>query len=90
MVLDQPPIAAPDANRRPLDNPRVLILVALLLIAVLAGLFWLSNRTSEIPVLELSDVLTYALVGVDLALVVALFFFLGRTILKLWVEQRQA
>jgi two-component system nitrogen regulation sensor histidine kinase NtrY len=90
MVLDQPPVASPDASRRPLDNPRVLIVVALLLLAVLAGLFWLSNRTTEIPVLELSDVLTYALVGVDLALVVALFFFLGRTILKLWVEQRQA
>jgi two-component system, NtrC family, nitrogen regulation sensor histidine kinase NtrY len=90
MVLDQPPAAAPDARRRPLDNPRVLIVVALLLIAVLAGLFWLSNRTSEIPVLELSDVLTYALVAVDLALLVALFFVLARTIVKLWVEQRQA
>ncbi len=90
MVPDSPPAVAPDAPRRALDNPRVLIAIAVLLIAVLAGLFWLSNRTSEIPVLELSGVVTYALAALDLALLLALFFVLARNLVKLWVEQRQA
>ncbi len=56
MLFDPPPpVVAPDARRRPLDNPRVLIVIALLLIGLLVGLFWLSSRTSEIP-LQLSGV----------------------------------
>jgi two-component system nitrogen regulation sensor histidine kinase NtrY len=87
-----PPAAAPAAGtrRRALDNPRVLIVAALLLIAMLGGLFWLSERTTEIALPLLTDVILYALLAVDVALLVALFFVLARNLLKLWVEQRRA
>jgi two-component system nitrogen regulation sensor histidine kinase NtrY len=84
-----PPDTAP-ARRRALDNPRVLIAAALLLIAMLGGLFWLSERTTEIALPVLTDVILYALLAVDLALLVALFFVLARNLLKLWVEQRRS
>jgi two-component system nitrogen regulation sensor histidine kinase NtrY len=85
------PAAARSARRgRVLDSPRLLIVLAGLLIALLAGLFWLADRTSEIAPPLLTDVLLYALLAVDLALLVALFFVLVRNLLKLWVEQRQA
>ena len=42
-----PDATSPEPRRRPLDNPRVLTVAALLLIGVLAGLFWLAGRTTE-------------------------------------------
>jgi two-component system nitrogen regulation sensor histidine kinase NtrY len=83
-----PPASEP--RRRALDNPRVLIAAAVLLIALLAGLFWLSDKSSQLALPLLTDVLLYALLAVDLALLCALFFVLARNLLKLWVEQRQA
>jgi two-component system nitrogen regulation sensor histidine kinase NtrY len=80
----------PEPRRRPLDNPRVLIIAAVLLLSLLAGLFWLSARTSEIAAPLVTDVLLYVLVAVDLALLAALLFVLARNLLKLWVEQRRA
>ena len=47
-------------------------------------------RTSDIAAPLVSDVLLYALVGVNLALLAALVFVLARSLLKLWVEQRRA
>ena len=83
--------AAPTtARRRPLDSPRLLTVVGLLLVAILAGLFWLAGRTSDIAPPLLADVLLYFLVAVDLALLAALCFVLARSLLKLWVEQRHA
>jgi two-component system, NtrC family, nitrogen regulation sensor histidine kinase NtrY len=82
--------SAAEVRRRPLDNPRVLIAIGLLLVALLAGLFLLSDRTSEIPLPLLSDVLLYALLAVDLTLLAALVFVLARNLIKLWVEQRQS
>jgi two-component system nitrogen regulation sensor histidine kinase NtrY len=85
------PADAPAAvRRRPLDNPRVLAVLVLLLVGVLGGLYWLSTSTTEIALPLLTDVILYALLGVDLALLVALFFVLIRNLLKLWVEQRHA
>ena len=60
--------AAPRRAGGSLDNPRVLTVAALLLIAILAALFWLASRTSEIAPPLLTDVLLYALLAVDLAL----------------------
>jgi nitrogen fixation/metabolism regulation signal transduction histidine kinase len=77
-------------RRRPLDSPRLLLLVGLLLVGILAGLFWLAGRTSDIAPPLLADVLLYFLLAVDLALLAALCFVLARSLLKLWVEQRQA
>jgi two-component system, NtrC family, nitrogen regulation sensor histidine kinase NtrY len=78
------------ARRRPLDSPRLLTLVGLLLVAILAGLFWLAGRTSDIAPPLFADVLLYFLLAVDLALLAALCFVLARSLLKLWVEQRHA
>src|SRR5579871_3474349 len=77
-------------RRRPLDSPRVLVVVAVLLVAILAALFWLADQTSRIAPTLVADVLLYALFGVDLVLLVALVFVLARNLLKLWVEQRTA
>ena len=72
-----------DARPRWLDNPRVLIVAALLLIAGLAGLFWLSDRTEDIPLTVLTGVLLSALLAVDAALIAALLFVLARNLIKL-------
>ncbi len=80
----------PEGRRRLLDRPRVLAALAVLLIGILAGLFWFANRTTEIAPRLLADVLLYALLAVDLALLAALFFVLARNLLKLWVEHRHA
>ena len=79
-----------DSRKRLLDNPRVLVTAGLLLIGLLAALFWVAGRTNEIAPPLLADVLLYALLAVNLALLAALFFVLARNLLKLWVEQRQA
>src|SRR5262245_52295582 len=77
-------------RRRLLDNPRVLLVAGLFLIAILGGLFWLADRTSEIAPPVLTGALLYGLLAVDLVLLVALAFVLARNLLKLWVEQRRA
>ncbi len=82
--------ARPEARRRPLDNPRALIVAAVLLLGLLAGLIWLSDTTTEIALPVLAEGVFYAMIGVCLALLLALFFVLARNLLKLWVEQRQA
>jgi two-component system nitrogen regulation sensor histidine kinase NtrY len=82
-----PPVAA---RRRLLDSPRLLGAIAVLLVAILAALFWIANRSSDLPPALLTDVVLYALLAVDLALLVALSFVLVRNLLKLWVERRAA
>jgi two-component system, NtrC family, nitrogen regulation sensor histidine kinase NtrY len=82
--------ATTTGRRRLLDNPRVLGAIAVLLVGILVALFWVANRSNEIPLQLLTNVLLYALVAVDLALLVALSFVLVRNLLKLWVEQRAA
>ena len=77
-------------RRRFLDSPRVLGAIAILLVAILGGLFWIAKRSSQMPLPLLADVLLYTLLAVDLALLVALSFVLVRNLLKLWIEQRSA
>ena len=48
-----------------------------------------TNRTSDISPL-LSDVFTYTLFPVDLAILAVLCFVLARNLMKLWMDQRQA
>ena len=79
----------PEPRRRALDNPRVLIVAVLVLAGLGGGLVWLANRTTEATPL-LSDAVLYTLYGVDLAILAALFFVLGRNLVKLWVEQQGA
>jgi two-component system nitrogen regulation sensor histidine kinase NtrY len=81
---------APEARRRALDNPRILIVIVSVLLSVLVGLFWLPDRATEMYAPLISDVVTYSLWGVDLAILLALVFVLARNLFKLWVEQRRA
>jgi two-component system nitrogen regulation sensor histidine kinase NtrY len=67
-----------------------LTALALLLVGILAGLFWLSSRTAEIEPQLVNDVVLTALFSVNLALLIALVFVLARNLVKLWVEQRRA
>jgi two-component system, NtrC family, nitrogen regulation sensor histidine kinase NtrY len=98
LLRPTPTDAAPDEaprpefapRRRPLDNPRVLTIVGLLLIGVLAALFWLASRTSDIAAPLLTDVLLYAILALDFALLAALGFVLVRNLWKVWVERRRA
>ena len=94
-MLENPPIvdsprAAAEPRRRVLDNPRVLTVAFLLLVAVIAGLFWLSRRTAETDTQVLTDVLLYPLLALSVALLFTLALVLTRNLLKLWVEHRQA
>jgi two-component system nitrogen regulation sensor histidine kinase NtrY len=84
------PDPRPDGRRRPLDNPRVLIAAAVLLLGLLAGLIWLSNTTTEIALPVLAEGVFYAMIGVCVTLLLTLGFVLARNLLKLWVEQRRA
>jgi two-component system nitrogen regulation sensor histidine kinase NtrY len=79
-----------EPRRRWLDRPRVLLAAGLLLVGILAALFWVANQTSQIAPSLVTDALLYVLLAVDLALLAALSFVLVRNLLKLWVEQRQA
>ncbi len=101
MLLDVPPVppappepdtpepASRGARRRTLDNPRVLILLTLLLAALLVGVFWVPGRVGRMDQAFVSEVVLYALSAVNLAMLVALVFVLARNIIKLWVERRR-
>src|SRR5262249_47105312 len=75
-----------EGRKRTLDNPRVIGLAVGLLIAILAGLVWLSERTGtgEIVSPLLSDAILYVLYAVDLTILAALVFVLVRNLLKVW------
>ena len=80
----------PAPRRRLLDRPGILVIAGLLLASLLVTLLWLANRTSDMAPQLLTGALLYALLAVDLVLLVALFFVLVRNVVKLWVEQRHA
>ena len=89
MLLDSPtPLAEPaPPRRRALDNPRILTVAVILLIAVLVAATWLPG-VMDIESL-VSEVVLYTLAAVDLTLLAVLVFVLARNIIKLWVERRQ-
>ena len=94
-MLETPPFvdsprALPEPRRRVLDNPRVLAVAFTLLLALIAGLFWLSRRTAETDTQVLTDVLLYPLLAVSVALLLTLGLVLTRNLLKLWEGHRQA
>ena len=89
---------APPPRRRPLpdgrkplrDNTRLLLLGVVLLLALLAGLLFLANRSSELAPDFLTEFVLYALSATNLAMLVTLVFVLARNIVKLVVERRRA
>src|SRR5262245_13458108 len=83
-----PPAAGPE--RRPFrDNPRLILLGILVLIAALVAMVRLADRSTELNPDFLSEVVLYALSAADLTMLVALVFVLARNVVKLVVERRR-
>jgi two-component system, NtrC family, nitrogen regulation sensor histidine kinase NtrY len=77
--------------RRPLrDNPLLILIWIGLLLAALAAMVTLADRSSDLSPELLSEVVLYAVSVADLLMIIALFFVLARNILKLIVERRRA
>jgi two-component system, NtrC family, nitrogen regulation sensor histidine kinase NtrY len=86
----RPVTARPGAERRPFrDNPRLILLGILVLIAALIAMVRLADRSTEFNPDFLSEVVLYALSAADLTMLVALVFVLARNIIKLVVERRR-
>jgi two-component system nitrogen regulation sensor histidine kinase NtrY len=78
------------AERRPFrDNPRLILLGILVLIAALVAMVTLADRSTELNPDFLSEVVLYALSAADLTMLVALVFVLARNVVKLAVERRR-
>ncbi|HXT70052.1 MAG TPA: ATP-binding protein [Vicinamibacterales bacterium] len=86
----EPQRPAPEGRHKVLDNPRVLTAAFLLLVGLIAGLFWLSRRAAETDTQVLTDVLLYPLLALSIALLFTLGLVLTRNLLKLWWDHRQA
>src|SRR5688572_15982007 len=83
-----PPATGPE--RRPFrDNPRLILLGILVLIAALVVMVRFADRSTEVNPDFLSEVVLYALSAADLTMVVVLVFVLARNIVKLAVERRR-
>jgi two-component system, NtrC family, nitrogen regulation sensor histidine kinase NtrY len=85
------PAAAPGASRRGfVDNPRLILLGILLLIAALVAMVTLTDRSAQLYPDFLSEVVLSALLLVDLSMLLVLVYVLARYIVKLIVERRKA
>ena len=86
--LQTRPLDRPE--RRPFrDNPRLIILGIVLLLAALVAMLNLADRSTELNPDFLSEVVLYALSAADLMMVAALVLVLARNIVKLVVERRR-
>ncbi len=83
-----PPAPAP---RRPFrDNPRLILAGIAVLVAALAVILTVANRSPRFSPDFLTEFVLYALSAADLTMLVALVFVLARNIVKLLVEHRRA
>src|SRR5215475_9042986 len=84
------PTRTPDPPRRPFrDNPRLILLGIVVLVAIFISLVALANGTSQFSPDFLSEFVLYALSAADLTMLAALVFVLARNIVKLIVERRK-
>jgi two-component system nitrogen regulation sensor histidine kinase NtrY len=82
--------AMPAVERRPFrDNPRLILLGILVLIAALVAMVRFADSSSELNPDFLTEVVLYALSAADLTMLVALVFVLARNVVKLVVERRR-
>ena len=78
------------AARRPLrDNPRLILLGIVALIAALIAMTALADQSAEMNPDFLTEVVVYALSAGVLMMLIALVFVLARNIVKLVVERRR-
>ena len=84
------PAAPKSVDRRPLrDNPRLILLGIVALIAALIAMTTLADRSAEMNPDFLTEVVVYALSAGVLTMLIALVFVLARNIVKLVVERRR-
>jgi two-component system nitrogen regulation sensor histidine kinase NtrY len=77
-------------ERRPLrDNPRLILLGIVVLIAALVAMTVLADQSAEMTPDFLTEVVVYALSAGVLMMLIALLFVLTRNIIKLVVERRR-
>lgn len=77
-------------ERRPLrDNPRLILLGIVALIAALVAMTMLADQSAEMNPDFLTEVVVYALSAGVLMMLIALAFVLARNIVKLVVERRR-
>jgi two-component system, NtrC family, nitrogen regulation sensor histidine kinase NtrY len=83
--------SAESSVRRPFrDNPRLILLGILLLLAALASLVWLANRSARLSPDFLTGFVLYALSATNVMMLLALGFFLARNVVQIVVERRRA
>ena len=71
------------------DNPRLILLGIVLLLAALVALVTLADRSTDLNPDFLSEVVLYAVSAADLTMIVVLAFVLARNVVKLLVERRR-
>jgi two-component system, NtrC family, nitrogen regulation sensor histidine kinase NtrY len=77
--------------RRPLrDNPRLILAGMVLLLAALAGIVALANRSARLSPDFLTEFVLYALWAADVTMLLGLTFVLARNVIKLVIERRNA
>src|SRR3954468_21385849 len=85
-----PPVP-PAPARRPLrDNPKLILAGIVLLLAALAGIVTLANRSARLSPDFLTEFVLYALWATDLTMLLGLTFVLARNVIKLVLERRRA
>ncbi|MEZ5420233.1 MAG: hypothetical protein R2708_23235, partial [Vicinamibacterales bacterium] len=90
-VSRQSALAGSGVGRRPFrDNPRLILVGITLLLAALASLVWIANRSAQFAPDFLTGVVLYALSATNVTMLLALGFFLVRNVVKLVVERRRA
>ncbi|MAG71175.1 MAG: hypothetical protein CL471_12920 [Acidobacteria bacterium] len=88
----KPPFGAHAGSIRPpfRDNPRLILVGIALLLAALAAMVVLAERSAELSPDFLSGAVLYAVTAADLTMLAALVFVLARNVVKLLVERRRA
>ena len=85
-----PPVP-PGPGRRPLrDNPRLILVGILLLLAALAGIVAVANRSAGLSPDFLTEFVLYGLWAADLTMLLGLTFVLARNVIKLIIERKKA
>jgi two-component system nitrogen regulation sensor histidine kinase NtrY len=83
------PAPAPPPRRPLKDNPRLIVAGIVLLLAALAGILYVANRSAGLAPDFLTEFVLYALSAADLTMLAALLFVLARNVIKLVVERRR-
>lgn len=84
------PAREASSERRPFrDNPRLILLGIVVLLAALVAMVTLADRSAELNPDFLTEVVLYALSAADLTMLLALVFVLARNVVKLVVERRR-